>query len=154
MSSAVLHSHVDAVYGNPSSLGTLLAAKIVDTRGSPSLDIQPHWGTFNPQDSLIEVMGEVVGGSDVTADLTPHFQGHFPTPDNSLDPGRAVIRVQYEHENNGDDTDDFFYLSRTWLELDVDMPSPITERPVGRHIKTLHPGCGIARGCSGHPMGD
>lgn len=149
VTSAVLHSHVAAVYGNPSSLGSLMASRIGDTRGSPSMDIQPHWGTFNFHGSLIEVMGEVIRGSDVTADLTPHFQGFFPTPDYSLDPGRAVIRVQQENENNGDDIDDFFYLSRIWLELDVEMPSPITERPVARHLKRCIPVVASLPGAAG-----
>lgn len=147
--SAVLHSRIDALYGDPSSLGTLQAAKIFETRGSPSVDVQPHWGTFPTQEPLIEVVGEVANGSSVSADLTPHIQGHFPTPEHSLDPGRVVIRIQMEHQNNGDDTDDFFYLSRTWLELDVEMPSPITERPVSRHLKRCLPVVASLSGSAG-----
>jgi len=113
------------------------------------VDIQPHWGTFSPQNSPKEVIGEIVRGSDLTADLTSQFQGIYPTSEYSMDPGRAVIRFQFDVENNGDDTEDFFYHSRTWLELDVQLPSPITERPAGRHLKRCIPVVASLPGAAG-----
>jgi len=149
VSSAVIHSWISAVYGDPESLGPLLATRIIGTQGRPSLDLQTQWGMFGPHNSPIEVGGEVVGGSDLTADLTSQFQGIYPTSDHSQDPGRAIVRFQLETENNGDDSEDFLYLSRTWLELDVQMPSPITERPVGRHLKRCIPVVASLPGAAG-----
>lgn len=149
VSSAVIHAQVSAVYGDPASLGPLLATRIVGTRGRPTADLQLQWGTFSPHNSPVEVLGAISIGSDLTADLTSQFQGSYPTPEYSQDPGRAVVRFQLEVENNGNDTDDFFYLYRTTLELDVQFPNPITERPVGRHVKRCLPVVASLPGAAG-----
>ena len=139
VSSAVIHSQVGAAYGNPASLGPLLGTRVIDTSGSPGVEIQTRWGTVSTPESPVEVIWEMIDGSDLTVDLSAHFQGFFPTPDHSQDPGRAVVRFQLEVENNGNETNDFLYLFRTRLVLDVDLPSPISERPVGRHLKRCLP---------------
>ena len=44
VSSAVIHTRVTAVYGDPASLGQLMAARVAETRGQPSIDIQHPGG--------------------------------------------------------------------------------------------------------------
>ena len=139
VSSAVIHTHVSAAYGDPSSLGALRAARILETTGQPSIDIQPQWGTSTLAGSPVEVNGEVTRGSDLTVDLTDQFVGYFPTPEYSPDPGRAVVRFQFSTESSSNGTEDFCYLDRTLLELDVELPDPIASRPVGRHLMRCIP---------------
>lgn len=139
VASAVIHSHISAVYGDPSSLGRLFVTRVVGTYGMPSVDLQSGWGLLSLYNELEEVTGAVEQGSDVWADLTSQFQGIFPPNQYSQDPGRAIVRFQFEEENNGSNIDDFLYLYRTWLEIDVQFPDPIAERPIGRHLKHCLP---------------
>ena len=97
----------------------------------------------------VPVTGTIATGSDLTADLTAQFQGSFPSPEWNLDPGRAVVRFQFSVQNNGSDIDDFLYLQRTHLELDVQLPEPIAERPVGRHLKYCIPVVASLPGAAG-----
>jgi len=149
ISSAVIHTRVDAVYGDPASLGPLMAARVAETRGQPSVDIQATWGMLTEFIAPVPVTGTIAAGSDLTADLTAQFQGSFPSPEWNLDPGRAVIRFQFSDQNNGSGIDDFFYFHRTRLELDVELPNPITERPVGRHLKYCIPVAASLPGAAG-----
>ncbi len=149
VSSAVVRSQVSAAYGDPTSLGPLRAARISDVRGLPSVDIQGVWGTALPAGSPVEVTGALSGGSDLSVDLTAQFQGSFPTPEYSQDPGRAVVRFQLSTTNDSDGVDDFLYLSRPRLELDVELPDPITTRPIGRHLLRCLPVAASLPGASG-----
>ena len=149
VTSAVVHTHVSAAYGDPSSLGALRAARILETTGQPSIDIQPQWGTSTLAGSPVEVNGEVTRGSDLTVDLTDQLVGYFPTPEYSPDPGRAVVRFQFSTENSSNGTEDFCYLDRTLLELDVQLPDPIASRPVGRHLMRCIPVVASLPGASG-----
>jgi hypothetical protein len=149
VTSAVVHTHVSAAYGDPSSLGALRAARILETTGQPSVDIQPQWGTSTLAGSPVEVNGEVTRGSDLTVDLTDQLVGYFPTPEYSPDPGRAVVRFQFSTENSSNGTEDFCYLDRTLLELDVQFPDPIASRPVGRHLMRCIPVVASLPGASG-----
>ncbi len=126
-----------------------MAARIAETRGAPSIDIQAPWGMLTEFIAPVPVTGTIATGSDLTADLTAQFQGSFPSPEWNLDPGRAVIRFQFSVQNNGSDIDDFLYLQRTRLELDIDLPDPITERPVGRHLKYCIPVVASLPGAAG-----
>ncbi|MEE4270411.1 MAG: hypothetical protein V2I67_01970 [Thermoanaerobaculales bacterium] len=139
ISSAVIHTRIGALYGNPAALGPLTVARVPETRGQPSTDIQTSWATLRLYEDPTPSTGVVAPGEDLSADLSPAFEGVFPSPESSPDPGRAVIRFQFEDDNNGDDTDDFVYFQDTVLELDVRLPEPITERPVNRHAKSCIP---------------
>jgi len=149
VSSAVVHSQLSAAYGNPASLGPLRAARIIETKGQPSVDIQPQWGTFTPLETPVDVSGTITNGSDLTVDLTSQFEGYYPSPEYSLDPGRAVVRFQFTTDNNDNGTEDFCYFNRTRLELDVEMPDPIAARPVGRHLKRCLPVVASLAGAEG-----
>ena len=131
ISSAVVHTRVDAAYGNPASLGSLWAGRILETTGQPSVDIQPQWGTSTLAGAMVEVTGEMTGGSDLTVDLTAQLKGYFPTAEYSPDPGRAVVRFQFSTPSSANGTEDFCYLSRARLALDVSLPAPITSRFTG-----------------------
>lgn len=149
VTSAVIRSTVSAMYGDPASLGPLMAARVAETRGSPSVDIQAQWGTQIPFMAAVQTTGTITSGSELTADLTAQFEASFPSPEWSLDPGRAVVRFEFADLNNGSDNDDFFYLHRTRLELDVDLPIQITERPIGRHLKRCIPVVASLPGAAG-----
>jgi hypothetical protein len=149
VTSAVVHSRIGAVYGDPASLGPLLATRVAETRGAPSVEVQARWATNIPYPSPVQTTGAIEVGADLAADLTSQFRDHFPSPDWSLDPGRAVVRFQFTELNNDNGRDDFLYVQDTWLELDADLPDPITERPVGRHIKRCLPVAASAPGAAG-----
>jgi len=149
VSSAVIHSNVSTVYGDPSSLGALQATRVFETSGGPSADLQAHWGVDGQSDQMENVEGELVPSAVLTVDLSSVFVGSFPTEEYSQDPGRAIVRFQFENQNNGSDIGDFLYLWDTWLELEASLPDPITQRPVGRHIMRCVPVVASLPGAAG-----
>ena len=139
ITSAVIHTRISALYGNPAALGPLTAARVPGTRGQPSTDIQTSWATLGLNGDPTPLDGVVAPSEDLSADLSFDFDGVYPSPDSSFDPGRAVFRFQFDDQTNGDGTADFIYLQDTVLELDVRLPEPIVVRPINRHAKRCIP---------------
>lgn len=139
ISSAVVHTRISALYGDPVALGPLAAARVGNTRGQPSTDLQSTWATLPVYNDPVPVSGVIAQGEDLSADLSSEFAGFFPSSEWDLDPGRAVVRFQFSEQNSGDETDDFIYFQDTVLELDVLLPEPIVERPIRRHAKHCLP---------------
>jgi hypothetical protein len=73
VSSAVVHTRVDAIYGNPTSLGPLMAARVAETSGQPSIDIQATWGMLTEFIAPVPFTGAIARGSR-------SMQAGWPTP--------------------------------------------------------------------------
>lgn len=149
ITSAVFHARFEASYGDPASLGAVYAGRVYQIKGFPSADLEPQWSTSPLMTPMAEVLGEIASGSDLRADLTAHIQGQYPSPQYHQDRGRAVVRLQFELGTNDDDTGDFIYVHDPRLELDVELPDPISERPLGRHLKRCLPVVASLPGAAG-----
>jgi len=131
ISSAVLKMYVFRVVGDPVSYGKL-SAGVLDLESCNHVEPVPEWavagriGTVELEDPIEKSKVLTI---DVTTGVVDRVLEH---PD--ADPGRVVVRLEFPAGGGEANADDYVGLGSLFLQLDVQLPDPITARPIHRHM--------------------
>jgi len=132
LSSARLRLLVISLRGDPESYGNLSAGLVVpDNDGN--LEPALEWAYDNRNGIVSFPRGIQVDTwitADVTAGVLDRVVEHPKT-----DPGRLTFRVEFPAAAHGSEDDDYVVFGSTpLLALEFQLPDPITQRPVHRHL--------------------